>query len=235
MRADKQFVKQYTYLVSDMKSQRIAGVDEAGRGPVIGPMVIVGVVIDENQVDALLEWGVRDSKQLSPRKRERLEQIVRRIALQTDMLEISAQEIDSQRQANHSLNTLEAQWMAKILQSLKWDIAYVDAADVDAKRYGRIIQAKLASNQPIISEHKADETYTVVAAASILAKVRRDQHVAKLHKSYGDFGSGYPNDPKTRRFLKDWLTEHGDFPDIVRQTWETASRMLAIHRQRTLR
>lgn len=217
-----------------MTSRRIAGVDEAGRGPVIGPMVIVGVVINENQVDALLEWGVRDSKQLSSRRRERLEKIVRRVALQIDMLEISPQEIDSQRRAKQSLNVLEARWMAQILQRLQWDIAYVDAADVNAERYGRTIQAQLTSKQPIVSEHGADETYPVVSAASILAKVRRDQHIAELHKSYGDFGSGYPNDPKTRRFLREWLTEHEDFPDIVRQTWETASKMLTIHRQRTL-
>jgi ribonuclease HII len=235
MSIDNQFVKPYEYSVDIMKAQRIAGVDEAGRGPVIGPMVIAGIVIEDGQIDALVEWGVRDSKQLSPRKRESLAQILRRIALQIDILEISPQEIDSKRRSKLSLNMLEAQWMAQILQRLQWNIAYVDAADVNAERFGRIIQAKLTSKQPIVSEHGADETYPVVSAASILAKVRRDQRIAELHKSFGDFGSGYPNDPKTRRFLKDWLTKHGSFPDIVRHTWETASRMLSVHKQRTFR
>lgn len=217
-----------------MMSRRIAGVDEAGRGPVIGPMVIAGVVIDENKQDALVEWGVRDSKQLSHRQRERLEQIIRKVALQIEVLEISPKEIDTQRRKNKSLNMLETQWMAQILQRLKWDVAYVDAADVNAGRYGGFIQAQLSSKLPIVSEHGADATYPIVGAASIIAKVRRDQEITKLHKSFGDFGSGYPNDPKTIRFLKDWLTKNDSFPEIVRLTWETASRMLATHGQKIL-
>ncbi|MFX1563044.1 MAG: ribonuclease HII [Promethearchaeota archaeon] len=217
-----------------MMSRRIAGVDEAGRGPVIGPMVIAGVVIDENKLDALVEWGVRDSKQLTPRQRENLDQIIRKVALQIEVLEISPKEIDTQRLKNKSLNTLEAQWMAQILQRLRWDVAYVDAADVNAGRYGRFIQAQLSSKSPIVSEHGADATYPIVGAASIVAKVRRDQEIVKLHKSFGDFGSGYPNDPKTLRFLKEWLTGNDDFPEIVRHTWETASKILATHRQKIL-
>ena len=217
-----------------MTARLIAGVDEAGRGPVIGPLVIAGVVVKEEHSEALVEWGVRDSKQLTPRRREALELTIQRIALQVEVLEISANEIDTQRLAKRSLNDLEAQWMAMVLEHLQWDIAYVDAADVVAERYGRTIQAHLKTEKPIVSEHKADQNYPVVAAASILAKVRRDRRIAELHKQYGDFGSGYPSDSKTRRFLKEWITKHGTFPEIVRKTWETARKILAARRQQAL-
>lgn len=216
-------------------TQQIAGIDEAGRGPVIGPLVIAGIVIEPFQEDALIEWGVRDSKKLTPRRRESLEQRIHQLASQVEVLEISAKEIDAQRQQKRSLNILEAQWMAQVLNRLNWDIAYVDASDVNAERYGRQISAQLKTKNKVVSEHKADSAYPVVAAASILAKVRRDLRIRELHRSYGDFGSGYPNDPKTRKFLNDWIRTHNTFPDIVRKTWETARNISAENRQQTFK
>ncbi len=220
--------------MSEVPSRCIAGVDEAGRGPVIGPLVLAGIVIKEEHSEALIEWGVRDSKRLTRKRREVLELTIRRIALQVEVLEISAAEIDLRRSSKQSLNTLEAEWMSTILKHLQWDIAYVDAADVIAERYGRIIQTHLQTEKPIVSEHKADQNYPVVAAASILAKVRRDRRITELHKQYGDFGSGYPSDSKTRLFLKKWLSKHDTFPEIVRQSWETARKLLAARKQETL-
>jgi ribonuclease HII len=216
-------------------TQQIVGIDEAGRGPVIGPLVIAGVVIESTQEDAFIEWGVRDSKKLTPRRREMLERRIRQLATKVEVLEIRATKIDTERQKKRSLNVLEAEWMAQVLSRLKWDIAYVDASDVNAERYGRQIAAQLKMPNKIISEHKADSTYPIVAAASIVAKVRRDQRIREFHQQYGDFGSGYPNDPKTRRFLADWIRTHSIYPDIVRQTWETARDIRAANRQQTLK
>jgi ribonuclease HII len=215
-------------------SHRIAGVDEAGRGPVIGPLVIAGIVIDPPQEDALIEWGVRDSKDLTHRRRETLDRQIRQLTKQVEVLEVSAQEIDTQRRLKRSLNTLEAEWMAQVLNRLNWHTAYVDASDVNADRYGRMISTQLTAPRKIISQHKADSIYPVVAAASIIAKVHRDRRIQEFHRSYGDFGSGYPNDPKTRRFLKEWIRSHDEFPVIVRQTWETARKVLTQKGQRTL-
>jgi len=212
----------------------VAGVDEAGRGPVIGPLVIAGLVVEEGKLEALVELGVRDSKRLSPGRRERLEPLIRRVASEVEVLEVSAEEIDLQRRAKRSLNILEARWMAEVLSRMKWDIAYVDASDVMAERYGRIIQSHLATKRPIVSEHRADDTYPIVAAASILAKVRRDRRIRELHRKYGDFGSGYPTDPKTQLFLKEWLSSHGTLPNIVRMTWETVRTLQKARHRRSL-
>jgi ribonuclease HII len=208
-------------------TQQIAGIDEAGRGPVIGPLVLAGIVIEPSKEDALIEWGVRDSKRLTPRRREILEKRIQQVASQVEVLEISAKEIDTQRQQGRSLNILEAQWMAQVLNRLNWDIAYVDASDVNAERYGRQISARLKTKNKVVSEHKADSAYPVVAAASVIAKVRRDRRIREFHQSYGDFGSGYPNDPKTRQFLIDWIRKQTTYPDIVRKTWETARSIKA--------
>lgn len=220
--------------VKGLPVRRIAGVDEAGRGPVIGPLVVAGVVIEEPHSEALAEWGVRDSKELTPGQREKTDVRIRQLALQVELLEISADAIDRQRRAKRNMNELETQWMVEILRRLGWDVAYVDAVDVDADRFGREIQSHFAPPRLVVSEHKADSTYPVVSAASIVAKVRRDQRIAELHRTYGDFGSGYPSDPKTIHFLREWIVRHDTFPDIVRTTWETVSDMLSKKSQRRL-
>jgi ribonuclease HII len=200
----------------------------------MGPLVVAGIVIDEPHSEALAEWGVRDSKQLTPKQREKMDVKIRQLALQVELLEISADTIDTQRRSKHNMNELETQWMVEILQRLRWDVAYIDAVDVDADRFGRAIQSHFAPPRLVVSEHKADSTYPVVSAASIVAKVRRDQRIAELHRVYGDFGSGYPSDPKTVHFLKEWIAHHDTFPDVVRKTWETASDILSKKRQRPL-
>lgn len=73
----------------------------------------------------------------------------------------------------------------------------------------------------LISEHHADRVYPVVSAASIIAKVTRDEAVAVLHQQYGDFGSGYITDPKTLDFLRQWRRTHESYPPIVRVSWKT--------------
>jgi ribonuclease HII len=125
----------------------------------------------------------------------------------------------------HKLNRLEAQTMTRIIDALKPDMAYVDAADVVEDRFKHHIQEGLSFKLKIISEHKADKVYPVVSAASILAKVERDKAIAVLKQKYGDFGSGYLTDEKTMAFLKQWLQAHsGDYPDCVRKSWKPAKK-----------
>ena len=126
----------------------------------------------------------------------------------------------------HRLNRLEAQTMAKVITALKPDVAYVDASDVLADRFGRHIAEDLSFEVEIISEHKADVKYPVVSAASIIAKVERDRAVEQLRQKHGeDMGSGYVADPRTVRFLQKWLERHGDYPDFVRKSWKPAKRL----------
>ena len=207
----------------------ICGVDDAGRGPVIGPLVIAGILVDEDGLSSLIRLGVRDSKTLSPRRRKRLVGEILRVARDYRVVKVPPSEIDhvveTGRRLNR-LNRLEARVMASIIRDLKPDIAYVDASDVSPERFRRHIAEEIPFKVEIVSEHKADRTYPVVSAASIIAKVERDREIEKLKRKYGDLGSGYATDPKTMLFLRKWIETHDAYPDFVRKSWKTVKRLL---------
>ncbi|MEM2749155.1 MAG: ribonuclease HII [Candidatus Bathyarchaeia archaeon] len=212
-----------------MHGLRLCGIDDAGRGPVIGPLVIAGVLIDEERLPNLIRLGVRDSKTLSPRRREYLAGEILKIVEDYRVVKVPPSEID--RVVEHGrrlnrLNRLEARIMASIIRDLKPDIAYVDASDILPERFSQHIAEELPFTVKIVSEHKADRTYPIVSAASIVAKVERDREIESLKQIYGDFGSGYAADPKTISFLKRWIEEHGSYPDFVRKSWKTVKILL---------
>ncbi len=205
----------------------VAGVDDAGRGSVIGPLVIAGVLMKEEDLPKLTQLGVKDSKLLSPNRRETLAAEIKQIAQKYTVIKLSPEEIDKVVQTGrklHRLNRLEAQTMAKIIEKLKPDKAYVDASDVLEERFKQHILECLPFKIDIISEHKADRTYPIVSAASIIAKVERDKEIAELTSKYGDLGCGYPSDPKTIRFLQQCLEKFGEYPDFVRKSWKPAKK-----------
>ncbi|MEM1586284.1 MAG: ribonuclease HII [Candidatus Bathyarchaeia archaeon] len=216
----------------------ICGVDDAGRGPVIGPLVIAGVLVDEDGLQKLIQLKVRDSKTLSPKRRNELAAQILGVVRNYSVIKVQPWEIDSVIERGkkfNRLNRLEARIMARIISELKPDIAYVDASDVLPERFKQHILEELPFKVEIISEHKADKTYPVVSAASIIAKVERDREIEILKRKYGDFGSGYPTDPKTISFLRNWIEKHNSYPDFVRKSWKTAKRALEGRGQRTLR
>jgi len=204
----------------------ISGIDEAGKGPVLGPMCVAGVLMDDAANGALLKLGVKDSKQLAPKKREVLAGDIKEIAQKYFVLEVSALQIDQLRKIM-TMNEIMVICFAKVLEELRPDHAFVDAADVIAQRFGENIKNKYMREITITSEHEADVRYPIVSAASILAKVQRDMLVKELGEKIGaDIGSGYPSDPKTIHFLENWVNEHGSLPDFARSSWETSRRIL---------
>ena len=207
---------------------RIAGVDDAGRGSIIGPLAIAGVLLGEEDLLKLTALRVRDSKLLSPRRREKLAEEIKRVALKRHVVMLSPSEIDRVVIAGrrlHKLNRLEAQAMAEVIRVLRPDVAYVDASDVLADRFRRHIAEDLPFKVKIVSEHKADAKYPIVSAASIIAKVERDRAISALREKYGNVGSGYATDTKTLEFLENWIQSSGSYPDFVRKSWKTAKRL----------
>ncbi|MEM3360183.1 MAG: ribonuclease HII [Candidatus Bathyarchaeia archaeon] len=206
----------------------VAGVDDAGRGSVIGSLVIAGILIDNGDMPKLVQLGVKDSKLLSPGRRETLAVEIKRIAKKHVIVKLSPAEIDKVVERGrklHRLNWLEAQAMAKVIELLQPDVAYVDASDVLEERFKQQIMEFLPFKIEIISEHKADRKYPVVSAASIIAKVERDREIVELKAKYGDFGCGYPTDPKTIEFLHRCLKTFKEYPDFVRKSWKPAKKV----------
>jgi ribonuclease HII len=132
------------------------------------------------------------------------------------------------------MNTCVARAHAKAIDKLAPSIAYVDACDVNAFRYADMVKSHLEQECEIVSEHNADQTFKVVSAASIIAKVTRDRAIAVLSKKYGEIGSGYPSDPVTIAFLSAYIDEHKCPPPIARKSWKTVTTMLGKKQQSQL-
>ena len=205
----------------------ICGVDEAGKGSVLGPMVVAAVGIPSE--DVFSDFEVHDSKLLSPKMRERLYVIIRK-RFRVATLRIDAHEIDGIRMGM-TMNACVARAHAQVIDMLSPSVAYVDACDVNAFRYADMVKSHLAQSCEIISEHHADQTFKVVSAASIVAKVTRDRAITTLSKKYGEIGSGYPSDPVTIAFLSDYIDEHKQPPPIARRSWKTITAMLEKKQQ----
>jgi len=208
----------------------ICGVDEAGKGSVLGPMVIAAVGIASE--DALADLGVKDSKLLPQKERERLYSLIRKRCRITTV-KLDAEEIDSVR-TQMTLNSAVARAHARAISRLSPSCAYVDACDVNAFRYAEMVKNNLDLECEIVSEHHADEKFPVVSAASIVAKVTRDRAISVLAKKYGEIGSGYPSDPVTIRYLTAYIEDHRHPPPIARKSWKTVSAILAKRSQSQL-
>jgi ribonuclease HII len=216
---------------------KVCGVDDAGRGPVIGPLVVAGIRIEESKIERLKLLGVKDSKQLPAETRTRLSKEIPGIVDECHVVELPAGELD--RIVNRApkfqrLNLLEAKAMAEVIEKLKPEIAYVDSSDTRTERFKNNILDCLSFRPRIVSEHKADVNYPVVSAASIIAKVHRDGRIDELKREYGEIGSGYAHDPLTVKFLREYYSGHGDFPPIVRRSWKTLKNILSDLAQTSL-
>jgi len=206
-----------------------AGVDEAGRGPVIGPLVIACVVLDSSGASFLRNY-VKDSKALTPRARSRVLRLIEAVAEEIKLKVLQPCEIDwAVENLHRGLNELEASATAELIDSLESRVGtvYVDSPDPLPSRYAEMIESRLRrhSTVVVVAANHAEKLYPHVAAASIAAKVARDGIIEELKREYGDFGSGYPSDPKTRSFIERFLREESEPPPIVRRSWGTLERL----------
>ena len=199
---------------------KILGIDEAGKGPVIGPLVMCGYLVDEKNVPELRAAGVRDSKLLSASQRNKLVPKLENLASDIILLKIPAREIDKMRNVTN-LNRIEIERMAQVINALNPDKVIIDALESDEKKFCKKIANLINNGCEIVAENFADKNYVEVGAASIMAKVTRDNEIAELQKGYSDFGSGYPSDKKTINFLKDCVKSNREFPGFVRKSWLT--------------
>jgi len=205
----------------------LLGIDDAGRGPVIGSMFMAGAMITEEQEKFLRAQNVKDSKMLSHPTRMRLAGVIKENSISYHVVEATPEEIDQFVGSGTNLNTLEAKKMAEIINELnnRKDkiLVVVDCPSTNIKAWREKLTSfvEYKENLEIRCEHKADVNHISASAASILAKVAREENVEKIKKELKiDFGSGYPADPITQEFLlkkgKKYLKNH-----IIRETWQT--------------
>lgn len=216
------------------------GIDEAGRGAVIGPLVVCGVVFDESDLPKLKELGVKDSKMLSPSQREKLKGGIEKLAKVVVIEKLHPWDIDLGRGDGTNLNRLEVLKFVGIVNKaflkLKVDKVIIDAPDPNLPKFrlmlGNLIKRE---NLQVVAEHHADANHVECSAASVMAKTARDADIELLKTKHGDFGTGYPSDPKCVEWLKNRLDVEGKLPDIVRHSWDTVSILKDKRLQRDLK
>lgn len=222
------------------------GVDEAGKGPVLGPMVAAAVRADPESLPA----GVDDSKRVSPKRRAEIAAALRASdAVDLAVASVEPAEIDA---PETDMNTLTVCGQARAVRGVarSGDRVVADAGDTSEARFARRLGdgvaeaeetavADLVGGTPVESvavdaAHGADAADPVVGAASVVAKVARDARVAAIDAAYPDYdgvGSGYPSDPATREFLRTYVADHGDVPPHARRSWSTCADVLAAAEQ----
>ncbi len=209
---------------------KVLGIDEAGRGPVIGPLIIAGVMIEEGQEKNI--DGVKDSKLLPHKKRIELDRKIRANS-EFMIIDILPDEIDRALSSNYlNLNWLEAHKQAKIINELNPDKVIIDCPSPNCKKFEDYLRELLTNKKiKLIVEHKADSKYPTCSAASILAKVRREEEMNKIKEKYGMTGPGYPANPITKIFIKENWEKH---PEIFRKSWATFKNQEKMKNQKTL-
>lgn len=218
-------------------SMYIAGIDEAGRGPVIGPMVMALVAVDEKMDFELRTLGIDDSKIISDIKRRELAEVIKREGL-VETIIVSNKEIDQALlDPLRNLNILEAEMAGELINRMskrlgkKLKHVVLDCPSVNPRAYLELMKMYADNSVKLIAEHKADAKYPTVSAASIIAKVMRDDEILKLKIKHGvDFGSGYPGDVRTAEFVHKHYKDY----DFFRTTWETYKRVAFASKQQTL-
>lgn len=218
--------------------QFVLGIDDAGRGPVIGPMVLAGCLVNSSAEREFKKLGVKDSKQLTQKRREFLENKIKELAKTFEIAILPPVQIDSSNEDGIKLNELEAIAIAKIINEINkspYNInkikVIIDCPSTSILKWTDFLKTKIdnLSTLEIHCEHKADQNHISVSAASVLAKCVREREMQKLKEIYGEeIGSGYTSDSLTIRFLEKNCERHKD-AGIFRKTWMTWKR---IYRER---
>lgn len=216
------------------------GIDDAGRGPVIGPMVLAGCLIDEKTAMEFKKLGVKDSKQLTQKRREFLDEKIKEKAETFEIVIVPPEVIDGKGVNRTKLNELEAIACAEIINKINKGFKKIKividcpSTNLTAWRDSVRIKIENLSNLEIFCEHKADKNHVSVSAASILAKNIREKEMALLKKKYGNkIGSGYTSDPLTQKFLEENLKRYQNH-GIFRKTWSTWKNALSKTEQKKL-
>ena len=213
----------------------IAGFEEAGRGPVIGPLIMTGLAIEESKLDKLKALGVKDSKLLTHKQRCSLYDKILKLTDKHIILKIQPEEIDNAVDGDNALNLnwLEAEKTIYMINTLNPDKAFIDCPSTNTTKYRNYLFERIKNKETqLIVQHKADVTYPIVSAASIVAKCVREEEVAKIEEVVGQsIGSGYPSNPVCQAFLK---ANHDKYPEFIRKSWSSYKRIINDKKQKSL-
>jgi ribonuclease HII len=216
------------------------GIDDAGRGPVVGPMILAGCLIDEETEKEFKKIGVKDSKQLTSKRREFLAEKIREKAMTFEVIIVHPNEIDGKNSEGINLNDVEAFACARIINKINRGFGKIkvtiDCPSTNLSKWTDFLKRNVQdlSNLEISCEHKADRNHISVSAASILAKSVREKEMDSLREKYGyEIGSGYSSDPLTTKFLQKNIKKY-DGDGIFRKSWATWKTAMGKQEQKRI-
>jgi len=213
----------------------VLGIDEAGRGAVLGNLTICGLLIDEKNERKLKTIGVKDSKQLTAKKRESLALEIEKLAKHIVVIHVPAHKIDANRKRGINLNQIEALTMAEIINMVSPKKVIIDSPSYNSNKFRDYLFSKIENKKTqILCENYADKNHPVVSGASIIAKVERDRKIRELEEKIGKpIGVGYPSDNVTIQFLEKLAEKNkGKMPSYVRTTWDTTEQIIRRYEQK---
>jgi ribonuclease HII len=216
------------------------------RGALIGPMVICGITAEKSVVKKLKKIGVRDSKMLTPKRREqlydRIKEVVQKESSVSSIIPIfiPSCNIDSYRGNKVNLNMIEIRTMVEIINMSGGHEIYLDALTARPRKFKKTVKdhldKKMLKGVKIVAENNADKKYPIVSAASIIAKVERDRAIEEIKKKVGvDFGVGYPSDERTVDFVESLIKSRKKLPPYVRKSWVTTQMLQEKNWQRKIK
>lgn len=204
---------------------KIVGIDEVGRGLVIGLMVIVVVVVDENSFLKFEELKVRDFKKLILKRWEKFFNEIFGVLDDYVIFELFFDVIGFRE---GMFNEFEVENFVKVLNlfKVKFDVIYVDVVDVDEECFVREFGERLNFEVEVVVKYKVDDIFFVVLVVLIFVKVIRDRVVEKFKEEYGEIGFGYLSDLRMRVFFENYYWEYGEFLLIVRKGWKMLKKIV---------
>ena len=199
--------------------------------------MIAGVTIDKNDEDKLKKFGVKDSKTLSPKRREDLAQKIEELAANVIVLRVQPCRIDDMRAAGINLDKIEAMKMAEIIDLSTGTTVYIDALTSNPKKFERVVTSYTKSKEyDLVVKNYLDESVIAVSAASIIAKVERDKSIQEIKDRVNfDFGVGYPHDQRTIDFVESLIKKKKDLPTFVRKSWVTTEMLMEKNWQKKVK
>lgn len=203
----------------------VLGIDEAGRGAVLGPLVVAGIAAEEAGLTELWGLGARDSKRVPRGRRQAVTRAIARCGARGRVVVVSASEVD-----RDTLTALESAAILELARHFSPARLVVDTPVGPAaiRQFAATVSARTGlPREAICVVPHADRDHPAVAAASLLAKVVRDGYVVALRRQFGDFGWGYPSEARVQAYLASWLAERGALPPICRTRWRCAQDLLS--------
>ena len=210
----------------------VSGLDEAGRGSILGNLFIAIVEANEETIKMFEKEGVKDSKLLTKNRRAELAEKIKDNSVWM-ITSVDPQQIDSRFSDGINLNELEAIKYAELINKVNPRKAIIDCPSPNPISFKKTMEKYIETKTELLLEHKADANHIIVAAASVLAKNARDEHIATLSEMCGvNLGSGYPSDPIAMKGLKKIMGTEYDL--YIRKSWMTYTRIKEEKEQKKL-